>query len=311
MEPAWHVWMTLSSGSAGQLQMAVRDLVRSVFLCDMTVFDAYMAKGPRKQSSLFQWETSRALCSPPACLLFDREAIIPQDDCKTLCSKEPFNVVEEACKSYSHVVLKEVRFFNLKTLNPLLTDPSLNLHIIHLVRDPRAVFRSRENTEHELSRDNHIIMGNQWTKIKSEERPYYVMKAICQSQVEIYEAAQLLPTSLEDRYLLIRYEDLVKDPQTQTSKLYEFAGLSFLPQLQVWVHNITQGKGMGRSAFFTDSRNAQNISQAWRWSLPHDKVAQLQKICKDTMKMMGYLPVTSEKDQRNLSLDLLSTLKIP
>ncbi|XP_043838881.1 carbohydrate sulfotransferase 4-like [Dromiciops gliroides] len=311
MEPAWHVWTTLSSANAGQLQMAVRDLVRSVFLCDMTVFDAYMAQGPRKQSRIFQWETSRALCSPPACQFFNRESIIPQTDCKILCGKQPFTVVEEACKSYSHVVLKEVRFFNLKTLHPLLTDPSLNLHIIHLVRDPRAVFRSRQHTEQELMEDSHIVLGNQWDRITREDQPYHLMKTICQSQEEIYKAAQVLPDSLRERYRLIRYEDLVKDPLTQTSNLYEFAGLPFLPQLQTWVHNITQGKGMGGHAFQTNSRNAQDVAQAWRRSLPHDKVIRIQKVCKDTMKLLGYLPVLSEKEQRNLSLDLLSTLEIP
>ncbi|XP_020819329.1 carbohydrate sulfotransferase 4-like [Phascolarctos cinereus] len=300
MEPAWHVWMTLSQGSAEQLQMAVRDLIRSVFLCDMTVFNAYMAQRPRRQSSIFRWETSRALCSPPACHLFNREAIIPSADCRILCGKQPFNMVEEACKSYSHVVLKEVRFFNLMTLQPLLTDPSLNLHIIHLVRDPRAVFRSRQNLEVDQS-----------NKMKSEDRLYHTMQDICQSQQEIYKAAQLLPDSLRERYLLIRYEDLVRDPLTQTSKLYEFAGLPFLPRLQVWVLNITQGKGLGSHPFDTNSRNAQNVSQAWRWALPHNEVVQLQKICKDTMNLLGYLPVLSEKDQRNLSMSLLSPPEIP
>ncbi|KFO21225.1 Carbohydrate sulfotransferase 5 [Fukomys damarensis] len=46
MEPAWHVWAALSRGSAPVLHMAVRDLVRSVFLCDMDVFDAYLPWRP-------------------------------------------------------------------------------------------------------------------------------------------------------------------------------------------------------------------------------------------------------------------------
>ncbi|XP_044516421.1 carbohydrate sulfotransferase 4-like [Gracilinanus agilis] len=311
MEPAWHVWMSLSSGNAGQLQMAVRDLIRSVFLCDMTVFDAYMDQGPKTLSKLFQWGTSRALCSPPSCHLFEREAIISPDDCKLLCAKEPFNIVEETCKSYSHVVIKEVRFFNLEALYPLLRDPSLNLHIIHLIRDPRATFRSRQRTGLELARDSHVVMGRLWDKLKKENRPYHLMKIICQSQNEIYKAAKLLPDSLRKRYLLIRYEDLVHDPLTQTSKLYGFAGLPFLPYLQTWVHNITQGKGMGGHAFKTNSRNAQIVSQAWRWSLRYNEVVQLQNICRDIMNQMGYLPVLSEQDQRNLSLNLLSPLGIP
>ncbi|XP_076989059.1 carbohydrate sulfotransferase 4 [Tamandua tetradactyla] len=306
MEPAWHVWMSFTQSSALKLHMAVRDLVRAVFQCDMSVFDAYMLPGPRKQSSIFQWETSRALCSPPACSIFPRNRIISQAHCKVLCYRQPFEVVEEACRSYSHVVLKEVRFFNLKALYPLLTDPSLNLHIVHLVRDPRAVFRSRERTQEELMIDSRIVVGPLWNKLTKEDQAYHAMQAICKSQQEIYEAVQFLPEALKQRYLLVRYEDLVRKPLTQISQMYDFVGLKFLPQLQTWVHNITQGKGMGKHAFHTNARNALNVSQAWRQSLPYEKVTHIQKICGDTMNLLGYHQVKSEKEQRNLSLDLLS-----
>ncbi|XP_017496334.1 carbohydrate sulfotransferase 4 isoform X1 [Manis javanica] len=307
MEPAWHVWMTFTRSTPWRLHMAVRDLIRAVFLCDMSVFDAYMNPGPRRQSSLFQWDGSRALCSPPACNMFPRDKIIPQAHCKILCSQQPFEVIEKACRSYSHVVLKEVRFFNLQVLYPLLRDPSLNLHIIHLVRDPRAVLRSRERTTGELMIDSRIVMGQRWQKLKEEDQPYYVMQVICQSQLEIYKAVKSLPKALKQRYLLMRYEDLVRDPLAQTAQMYEYTGLKFLPQLQAWVLNITQGQGMGQHAFHTNARNALNVSQAWRWSLPYEKVSRLQKVCRDTMTLLGYHLVRSEQEQRNLSLDLLST----
>ncbi|XP_029781593.1 carbohydrate sulfotransferase 4 [Suricata suricatta] len=307
MEPAWHTWMTFTKSTAQRLHMAARDLIRAVFLCDMSVFDAYMKPGPRKQSSLFQWEGSRALCSPPACDVFSRDMIIPQTHCKVLCSQQPFEVVEKACRSYRHVVLKEVRFFNLQVLYPLLRDPSLNLHIVHLVRDPRAVFRSREHTTHELMTDTRIVMGEQWEKLPKEDQPYSVMQVICQSQMEIYKAVQSLPTALRQRYLLIRYEDLVRDPLGHTAQMYKFVGLKFLPHLQTWVYNSTRGKGIGNHAFHTNARDALNVSQAWRWTLPYAKVSRLQNICSDTMTLLGYHLVRSEQEQRNLSLDLLST----
>ncbi|KAM5208626.1 carbohydrate sulfotransferase 4 isoform 2-T3 [Hipposideros larvatus] len=307
MEPAWHVWMTFTESTPWSLHMAVRDLIRSVFLCDMSVFDAYMKPGPRTQSSLFQWETSRALCSPPACNVFPRDTIISQAHCKVLCKKQPFEVVEKSCRNYSHVVLKEVRFFNLQVLYPLLRDPSLNLHIVHLVRDPRAVFRSRERTAMELIIDSRIVMGQDRQKLKEEEQPYHVMQTICHSQLEIYKAVQSLPKALRRRYLLMRYEDLVQDPLAETARMYKYTGLKFLPHLQTWVHNITRGKGIGTHAFHTNSRDALNVSQAWRWSLPYGKVSQLQEVCRDTMNLLGYRLVRSEQEQRNLSLDLLST----
>lgn len=306
MEPAWHIWMTFTHSTAWRLQMAVRDLIRAVFLCDMSVFDAYMKPGPRRQSSLFQWENSRALCSPPACNVFSRDMIIPQAHCKLLCSQQPFEVVEKACRSYSHVVLKEVRFFNLKVLYPLLRDPSLNLHIVHLVRDPRAVFRSRERTTGELRLDSRTVLGEHWEELKEEDQPYSVMQVICQSKLEIYKAVQSLPKALRQRYMLIRYEDLVRDPTGQTAQMYKYVGLKFLPHLQTWVYNITRGKGMGSHAFHTNARNALNVSQAWRWTLPYKKVSRLQKVCNDTMTLLGYHLVRSEQEQKNLSLDLLS-----
>ncbi|XP_028931630.1 carbohydrate sulfotransferase 4-like [Ornithorhynchus anatinus] len=309
MEPAWHVWEALSQGRATVLHMAVRDLVRSVFLCDMDVFDAYMGPGSRKQSSLFQWPVSRALCSPPACGLFQRDDIIGQTDCNTVCGQEPFTVVAEACRSYSHVVVKEVRFFNLQVLYPLLTDPSLDLHVVHLVRDPRAVFHSREATGSYLTRDTRIVLGQQWESSKEEDRPYRFMEAICQSHREIFEAARALPASLRSRYLLLRYEDLARAPLAQVSRLYNFTGLHFLPRLQQWVHNVTRGRGLGQHPFHTNARSALNVSQAWRWSLPYEKVARLQDICKEAMALLGYRPVLSEREQGDRSLDLLTTMR--
>ncbi|XP_006878933.1 PREDICTED: carbohydrate sulfotransferase 4 [Elephantulus edwardii] len=307
MEPAWHVWMSFPESTAVKLGMAVRDLVRSIFHCDMDVFDAYMQPGPRKQSSLFQWETSRALCSPPACNVVPQGRIISHAHCKILCNQQPFEMVEKACQSHSHVVLKEVRFFSLKSLYPLLRDPSLNLYIVHLVRDPRAVFSSREHTTSELMIDSRIVLGEKWQRAQKEDWPYQVMQTICKSHQEIFEATKRLPKALQQRYLLVRYEDLVRDPQNQTQRMYDFVGLKFLPQLQTWVQNITQGKGMGKHAFHTGSRNALNVSQAWRWTLPFHKVTQLQKVCSDAMDLLGYYQVSSEQEQRNLSLDVLST----
>nr|XP_044993831.1 carbohydrate sulfotransferase 4 isoform X1 [Jaculus jaculus]XP_044993836.1 carbohydrate sulfotransferase 4 isoform X1 [Jaculus jaculus]XP_044993841.1 carbohydrate sulfotransferase 4 isoform X1 [Jaculus jaculus] len=305
MEPAWHVWMTFTHSTAQRLQMAVRDLLRSIFLCDMSVFDAYMNPGPRKQSSLFQWEQSRALCSPPACDVFPGDMIISPVHCKALCSRQPFEMVEKACRSHSYVVVKEVRFFSLQALYPLLTDPSLDLHIVHLVRDPRAVFRSREHTTAELMIDSHIVLGQH--TLKEKDQPYAAMQIICKGQKDIIKAIQALPKALQRRYVLMRYEDLVRDPLAQTSQMYEYVGLKFLPHLQTWVYNLTRGKGMGGHAFHTNARDALNVSQAWRWSLPYEKVSQLQQVCGDAMDLLGYIQVRSQQEQVNLSLDLLSS----
>ncbi|XP_071424009.1 carbohydrate sulfotransferase 5-like isoform X1 [Pithys albifrons albifrons] len=305
MEPAWHVWVTMSHNSAKVLHMAVRDLVRSIFLCDMSVFDAYMP-WKRNLSDLFQWAASRALCSAPACDSFQRTDITSEMACKTLCGRYPFSKVEEACKTYSHVVIKEVRFFDLKVLFPLLTDPSLNLKIIHLVRDPRAVVKSREQSVKALARDNGIVLSTNGTKV--EDSKYKVMQEVCRSHVQIYETATLKPPNfLKDRYLMIRFEDLVRDPLSEISEMYKFADLNLTPRLKSWIYNITHGQGPGKKkeAFKITSRDAVSVSQAWRNVLPFQKVKKVQEVCKGAIDMLGYQLVDSEKEQRDLTLDLV------
>ncbi|XP_069312517.1 carbohydrate sulfotransferase 6-like [Eulemur rufifrons] len=308
MEPAWHVWVALSRNSASTLHMAVRDMVRSVFLCDMDVFNAYMPwRLSHNLSDLFQWEVSRALCSPPACSAFPRGAISSQAVCKQLCAHRPFSLAQEACRSYSHVVLKEVRFFNLQVLYPLLRDPALNLRIVHLVRDPRAVLHSREQTVKALARDNGIVLGTNGTWVEADPG-LRVVREVCRSHVRIAEAAMLKPPPfLRGRYRLVRFEDLAREPLAKIRALYAFAGLSLTPQLEAWIHNITHGTGPGArsEAFQTSSRNALNVSQAWRHKLPFSKIRRVQELCAGALQLLGYRPLFSEDEQRDLALDLV------
>ncbi|XP_042776207.1 carbohydrate sulfotransferase 5 isoform X1 [Panthera tigris] len=251
MEPAWHVWTTLSQGSAPALHMAVRDLVRSVFLCDMDVFDAYLP-WRRNLSDLFQFAV----------------------------------------------------------LYPLLNDPALNLRIVHLVRDPRAVLRSREQTAKALARDNGIVLGTNGTWVESDPG-LRVVREVCRSHVRIAEAATSKPPPfLRGRYRLVRFEDLARAPLPEIRELYDFAGLSLTPQLEAWIHNSTHGSGPGarREAFKTSSRNALNVSQAWRHALPFAKIRRVQELCAGALQLLGYRAVASEAEQRDLSVDLVQPL---
>ncbi|KAE8608566.1 hypothetical protein XENTR_v10011533 [Xenopus tropicalis] len=305
MEPVWHVWSKMNRNSIKLLDMAARDLVRSVFLCDMSVFEAYMP--PEKfTSSFFQWETSRALCSPPVCDLFERSDIIPQAHCKLLCPKHPFNMTEQACRSYSHIVLKEVRFFDLKVLYPLLHDPAINLKILHLVRDPRAVFRSRQRTTGALALDTKIVLGA--IKSKNWDADYEIIKQICESQVMMYRTV-MMPNfnRLRSRYHMVRYEDIANDPIETARQMYQFANLNFTSKLKTWVHNITHGKGQGMS-FIINSRDARNVSTAWRDSLPFKTVYKIQNICKEALNVFGYRILKTETEQKNLSYNILLPL---
>ncbi|XP_028441598.1 carbohydrate sulfotransferase 6 [Perca flavescens] len=305
MEPAWHVWTKLQKPGARALRMAVRDLLRSVFQCDLSVMEAYLPE-QHNVSSLFMWSHSRALCSPPACPLTPRNQFSNQTRCVQTCDARGLQAVEDACGTYSHVVLKEVRFFELESLYPLLQDPSLDLRIIHLVRDPRAVVRSREESAKAFVSDNAVVLEQR--SIPAAEVQYQVMQEICRSHVRINERAILKPPPfLKGRYKIVRYEDVARNPLQEITAMYDFVGLEMTRQLEEWIYRVTHGKGKGskKEAFKITSRNAADVSQAWRSTMPHNKVRRIQEVCKGAMSLLGYRTVNSEKEQKRLDIDLL------
>ncbi|XP_072291106.1 carbohydrate sulfotransferase 5-like [Eucyclogobius newberryi] len=305
MEPGWHVWTTLQRPGARTLNMAVRDLLRSTFHCDFSTMEAYLPK-QHSVSHLFMWSHSRALCSPPACPLTMHAHFSNQTACSLQCSMRGLGGAERACHTYSHVVLKEVRFFELESLYPLLLDPGLDLRIVHLVRDPRAVLRSREESSQSFTRDNAIVLEQR--NLTSADVQYHIMQEICRSHLRIKETALQKPLSfLEGRYKLVRYEDLARNPLEEIDSIYDFVGLKMTEALVEWIYKVTHGKGKGtiREAFEITSRNAVDVSQAWRTSLPHSKVLRVQDVCRGAMSMLGYRPVNSDKEQKKLDIDLL------
>ncbi|XP_062245029.1 carbohydrate sulfotransferase 6 [Platichthys flesus] len=305
MEPSWHVWSKLQQSGARTLRMAVRDLFHSVFQCDFSVMEAYLPE-QCNVSSLFMWSHSRALCSPPACPLTKRNEFSNQTQCFQTCGARGLQGAQDACGSYSHVVLKEVRFFELESLYPLLQDPNLDLRIIHLVRDPRAVVRSREASSAAFVRDNAIVLEQK--NIPAAEVQYQVLQEICRSHVRINERATLKPPPfLKGRYKMVRYEDVARNPLEEIQALYDFTGLDMTEQLEEWIYRVTHGKRKvsKEDAFKITSRNAADISQAWRTVLPYSKVKRVQEVCKGAMSLLGYRTVDSEKEQKQLDLNLL------
>ncbi|XP_047207289.1 carbohydrate sulfotransferase 6-like [Girardinichthys multiradiatus] len=300
MEPAWHVWIKNHKSGASVLRVSVRDLLWSLYKCDFSVMNAYLPENPHL-SSLFMWARSQALCSPPACTVKSAN----ETQCHQECHTQSLKKAEEACHTYTHVVLKETRFFELESLYPLLQDPNLNLRVVHLVRDPRAVMQSREQSAYLLHSDSAIVLEQR--NVPDAEKQYKVIQEICRSHLHIYGRAIFDPPPfLEGCYKLVRFEDVARNPLTELNNIYEFAGLKMTSEVEEWIHNMTHGKGKGswNEAFKITSRNAAEVSQAWRTVLPHSKVRRIQEVCKGAMLLLGYRTVDSEEEQKRLDIDL-------
>ncbi|KAK7891686.1 hypothetical protein WMY93_023649 [Mugilogobius chulae] len=116
-EPLYHVQQAFTNSSSRSSPGAYRDLLLNLYTCDLHFMENYIHPEPQEHmtSSLFRRSSSHALCSPP------------------VCPDNP-EVVSEG-----HVAIKTVRVPEVGDLRTLTEDPRLDLRIIHLVRDPRAI----------------------------------------------------------------------------------------------------------------------------------------------------------------------------
>ncbi|XP_053329053.1 carbohydrate sulfotransferase 4-like [Spea bombifrons] len=306
-EPPRMVWVKLPNERADYLHYPIRDLIHSLFNCDVSPLHYYLPRNGRYISDLPYFSESRALCFPPACKKMKHYDTYDRPTCFQRCGYVPLEMMAEACKIHSHVVLKTVRILDIRFLLPLLRDPNLDLRIIHLVRDPRGVAFSRKNFN--LLKEEDLIVTRRGGKEKGEKhrKPNVtqVMFNICKAQADIFEAAQLAGPLLQGRYMVIRHEDIAIDTLASVDKVYKFAGLGMTPAIETWLLKITNQKNKEQRSFMSFVGESQRIIQKWRMNLNHKTVLEVQDACKEAMDVFGYQPIKSLKEQKDLKLDLL------
>ncbi|XP_063791823.1 carbohydrate sulfotransferase 4-like [Pseudophryne corroboree] len=300
-EPGYSVWMRFKKESAALLHYPVRDLFRSLFTCDVSPLQQYLPNGGQHISDMGFFTESRALCFPPACSAYIPSEGFDRQTCFHRCRNATLDKMEKACRMYSHVVMKTVRVLDLSVLLPLFQDPALDLRILHLVRDPRAVASSRKYFS--LSVENLIVLKgiNKDNKVTTDQ----VMMKICNAQVSINQVAKAVGHLLPRRYMLIRYEDLVREPIFNVKQMYDFADLKLNDKLEGWIYNITHDKAKPKGRFMSFSKQSAKVAQKWRTVMDFQKVKEIEQNCKAAMDLFGYLPVHSINDLKNMSLDLI------
>ncbi|XP_063791822.1 carbohydrate sulfotransferase 6-like [Pseudophryne corroboree] len=301
-EPGHHTWMKFQQESAELLHYPVRDLLRSLFTCDVSALQQYLPNGGRRIGDMKFFAESRALCTPPACSAFIPSEGYDRLNCFQRCRNSSLHKMAETCRTYSHVVMKTVRILDLSVLLPLFRDPALDLRILHLVRDPRAVALSRKSFS--LRIEDKIVLKNEINDMKTNIMTSKVMEKICRSQVAINKLSRTSQV-LRGRYMAIRHEDLTSKPIKSLQQIYKFSGLPLTKELKRWIHNITHEEVGEKNSFMTFSKVSSVANQRWRTAMDFDSVKQIQQSCKEAMNVFGYLPARSKSEQKNITVHLM------
>ncbi|MCI4379109.1 hypothetical protein PGIGA_G00224270 [Pangasianodon gigas] len=312
-EPLYHAQQTFCNYSKclwkpmdRVVQAVYRDLLFNLYTCDLNFLENYIQPEPQDHltASFFRQTSSHALCSPPVCQEGDKEIMEGQPDeswCHKKCRILNLTLASMACQSRSHVSIKTVRIPQVSDLRLLTEDPRLDLRIIHLVRDPRAILASRITAF-----TDQFIAWKIWNA--TDRQPHYVdltqITRTCQDMVYSVDIGLKKPAWLRGRYLLVRYEDLALNPEAKAKEIYKFLDLDIDNKVLTWISQNTNVTSSTSSKYST-SRDSKTTPESWRLNLGFDIVKTVQTLCNDTLALLGYKIVQSEVELRNIRNSLL------
>lgn len=171
------------------------------------------------------------------------------------------------CKLFPIQTMKVMRL-RLALAEQLLEDPNLNVRIIFLVRDPRALMQSRKHCE--------WCDGNP----DCEHTP-----TVCNDMVSDYYSATNLQIKYPHKFKAVRYEELSLNPFEVTEEILKFYGLPFDRKVVKFLESHTK-KDIGH--IYSTYRDSSLTPFRWMRNLTNKEINDIQISCSKSMDLWGY-----------------------
>jgi N-acetylglucosaminyldiphosphoundecaprenol N-acetyl-beta-D-mannosaminyltransferase len=168
---------------------------------------------------------------------------------------------------------------------PLL-DRYPGAHVVHMVRDPRAVMASQKNRwrRRSLAVDGAAAVPRyESVRVWVNYHPYTVARLWSRATRAALDLAG------HPRFTLLRYEDLVAEPEATVRALCRRLDIDFNPaMLEVDLINSSHQSSAGgeRKGMRTDAIDR------WRKALTRAETAVTERYCAPLMRRFGYAPVS-------------------
>ncbi len=156
--------------------------------------------------------------------------------------------------------------------------------VIQLVRDPRAVLASQKGRWRRKWLGGANTPWPEIIRVWANYHPITISKLWKKS----VEAGLCLAS--HPRFMSLRFEDLVSDPQSQIEKICTFIGVEYQPGMS----NVPQVGSSSRHNVGDKQGISTDALQAWRNSLSPGEVAFCEGLTKAMMARYGYQPMTSK-----------------
>lgn len=177
---------------------------------------------------------------------------------RTLCSRvqclNPF-FLKKYCEKYPSKMLRILRL-NLNVVRSWLEN--LPVHVLFVVRDPRAIIHYRETKS--------------WCQ---SCQVCYNPNLLCFDMVQAYYSARKLHKAFPRQFRVVRFEDFERNVPMMVARISEFYALDL---------DVTKPRRSNLDLY------------EWQWKMSNKTIKYLEKNCKSAMDLWGYRPELKETD---------------
>lgn len=166
----------------------------------------------------------------------------------------------------------------------LFSEAMPNLRFIHIVRHPCAVVNSRLRGIQSNLMGSKTYLRPPFEAGMAEGYPFSLEQMEASSYEE--KAAflwmicnQRIHDDMKGRegYRMVFYEDLCRELGPTTRRLFEFAGLSWDPQSQGFIHDL-ESQATGETGYFNVMRAPLTAIDKWRLQLSNEQVERIEGV---------------------------------
>lgn len=157
-------------------------------------------------------------------------------------------------------------------------------HVVHMMRDPRAVMASQKKRwkRRRLLANREALPARDALRAWVNYHPY--------TMATLWERAtgEAMRLRSHPRFHLVRFEDLLAQPDRTIRGLCEALGIDFQPQmLDVQQVNSSHQSSAGgaRRGFNPEA------AHSWKNALHRGEIAITERLCREGMKLNGYTPI--------------------
>ncbi|XP_038069428.1 dermatan-sulfate epimerase-like protein [Patiria miniata] len=184
----------------------------------------------------------------------------------------------------------------LQWLQGILGDTMRNIHVVrdprawvaNFLRDNKRLYTSANVAQHVQVLAQQLQTPCQFKNLDSEH--FYDLQGTPHKLLATLWAAymDLLLDSvggLRGQYRVVRYEDLVRSPRSMADNIYKFIGFPLPPSME---HQLVQAAHTGIYQSPHEGLVLPSKLNNWKSELTLTKIRDIERICKHSMKRLGY-----------------------